>query len=129
MDQSLTRISQQNMSGIMHYILILALSVQCAPIKCMDIEANRLSTFTNWSHYDQAMPTRLARAGFFHNRQPDNDDTVQCFRCGIRLGSWYGRSSPWQEHVTHSPSCPFVAGTNRTNVAFLVTGTAERNHT
>lgn len=51
-------------------------------------------------------PTALARAGFFYVHE--DQDTVQCFYCGVRIYQWEQNDDPVMEHLTWGPDCWFA---------------------
>lgn len=71
----------------------------------MNIETNRLSTFTNWPASAPVDPIRIAKAGFFYTGEGTE---VQCFSCGGKISQWnYGDQVMWR-HRNMKPNCPFV---------------------
>ena len=60
--------------------------------------------------YPNLTPHSLARAGFFyHPASPEDieDDTCQCFLCGLQLGGWDEGDDPYEEHVKRQ-NCPWA---------------------
>lgn len=49
----------------------------------------------------------LANSGFFYYGQ---GDIVECYKCGINLGTWSVGDSPQVEHAKYSENCPIVKG-------------------
>lgn len=49
----------------------------------------------------------LADSGFFYFGQGDN---VECYKCGITLGTWSEGDQPRDEHAKYSENCPIVKG-------------------
>ena len=81
----------------------------------MDVEANRIQTFTqnNWPHPLEgfaATPAKLAASGFFLAPSGQYADRTVCFCCGVALVHWNKSSDPWDEHIRRSPSCGFITG-------------------
>ncbi|CAG4929921.1 unnamed protein product [Colias eurytheme] len=71
----------------------------------MNIESNRLNTFTNWPASAPVDPIRIARAGFFYT---GNGCEVECFSCRGKISEWnYGDQVMWR-HRLLSPNCSFV---------------------
>lgn len=71
----------------------------------MNIETNRLSTFTNWPASAPVDPIRIAKAGFFYTGEGTE---VQCFSCGRKISQWnYGDQVMWR-HRHMEPNCAFV---------------------
>jgi hypothetical protein len=57
--------------------------------------------------YERLTPTALAEAGFFYNPDADmpDDDTCNCFLCGLQLGGWEAGDDPFAEHVKREGVC------------------------
>ncbi|PIO14634.1 hypothetical protein AB205_0053550, partial [Aquarana catesbeiana] len=77
----------------------------------MEREASRLRTFRDWP--GSVSPSLLARAGFFYL---GTGDRVQCFSCGGILRSWEPGDRADTEHHKYFPTCPFLRGTEPSNV-------------
>ena len=71
----------------------------------MNVEAERLKTFSNWPYRDLVSPIDLAAAGFYYM---GNGDEVKCFSCRGRVLSWDRGDKPLEEHKKHFPNCPFL---------------------
>lgn len=71
----------------------------------MNIEENRLQTFTDWPPDTAVPPARIARAGFFSLNQ---DLAVECFSCGLRMSEWNYGDQVMARHRHLNPQCPFV---------------------
>lgn len=72
----------------------------------MNLEYNRLHTFTNWPASAPVDPARLARGGFFYTGEGTE---VQCFSCNCKISLWnYGDQVMWR-HRLLEPHCTFVA--------------------
>ncbi|XP_047524934.1 death-associated inhibitor of apoptosis 2-like isoform X1 [Pieris napi] len=71
----------------------------------MNIEANRLSTFTNWPASAPVDPIRIARAGFFYS---GNGTEVECFSCGGKISEWNYGDQVMGRHRMMDPNCLFV---------------------
>lgn len=86
----------------------------------MNLETNRLNTFTNWPPSAPVDPIRIARAGFFYTGQGTE---VECFSCGKKLSQWnYGDPVMWR-HRELSPNCVFVSNPALSgNVPVAITG-------
>ncbi|XP_050392846.1 baculoviral IAP repeat-containing protein 5 [Patella vulgata] len=70
----------------------------------------RLESFKVWPFDDdwKCTPQRLAEAGFYHCPTDQEPDAVCCFLCFKELDGWEPTDDPWEEHVKHSPNCPFL---------------------
>ncbi|XP_077316467.1 baculoviral IAP repeat-containing protein 7 isoform X1 [Lithobates pipiens] len=77
----------------------------------MEREASRLRTFRDWP--GSVSPHHLAQAGFFYL---GTGDRVQCFSCGGILRSWEPGDRADTEHHKYFPTCPFLRGTEPSNV-------------
>lgn len=71
----------------------------------MNIEENRLQTFIEWPPDAAVSPRRIAKAGFFFVNE---NLTVECFSCGLRISNWEYSDQVMATHRRLSPSCPFV---------------------
>lgn len=71
----------------------------------MNVEENRLQTFNEWPSDTAVSPSRIAKAGFFAINQ---DLTVQCFSCGVRISEWDYGDQVMAKHRRLNPQCPFV---------------------
>lgn len=72
----------------------------------MNVESNRLTTYTNWPVSAPVDPPRLARGGFFYTGEGAE---VQCFSCNGKISQWnYGDQVMWR-HRLLEPNCTFVA--------------------
>ncbi|XP_045535987.1 putative inhibitor of apoptosis [Papilio machaon] len=71
----------------------------------MNLEINRLNTFTNWPACALINPVRIAKAGFFYTGQGTE---VQCFSCSGKLSQWNcGDQVMWRHRMMY-PNCEFV---------------------
>ncbi|XP_015588680.1 baculoviral IAP repeat-containing protein 5 [Cephus cinctus] len=71
----------------------------------------RLETFVNWpfqSPNSQCNPERMAAAGFVAIGGNDEPDLVECFVCKKQMDGWDPDDDPWDEHVKHTTSCPYI---------------------
>ncbi|XP_049872457.1 death-associated inhibitor of apoptosis 2 [Pectinophora gossypiella] len=85
----------------------------------MNIETNRLSTFTNWPPSAPVDPIRIAKAGFFYTGEGTE---VQCFSCGGKISRWnYGDQVMWR-HRHLEPNCAFVVNPQLSGNVPLVLG-------
>lgn len=71
----------------------------------MNIEENRLQTFTNWPADAVVSPVRIAKAGFYSLNQ---NLTVECFCCGLQISEWDYGDQVMARHRQLRPTCPFV---------------------
>lgn len=72
----------------------------------MNVESNRLATFSNWPASAPVDSSRLARGGFFYTGEGTE---VQCFSCNSKISQWnYGDQVMWR-HRLLEPHCTFVA--------------------
>ncbi|XP_011258062.1 baculoviral IAP repeat-containing protein 5 [Camponotus floridanus] len=71
---------------------------------------NRIKTFNNWlfKASDKCNAKSMAAAGFYVIGDNNEPDLVECFICGKQLDGWEAHDDPWNEHVKHQSSCPFV---------------------
>lgn len=75
----------------------------------MNIEKNRLVTFSDWPYEDCLCSSKkMAEAGFFHVPSENEPDLVKCFLCLKELDGWEPEDDPWKEHKRHSPKCQFI---------------------
>ncbi|XP_023937777.2 death-associated inhibitor of apoptosis 2 [Bicyclus anynana] len=85
----------------------------------MNLETNRLNTFTNWPASAPVDPIRIAKAGFFYTGQGTE---VECFSCGRKISEWnYGDQVMWR-HRTLDPNCAFVVSPTQSGNVPLVLG-------
>lgn len=84
----------------------------------MNVETNRLNTFTNWPASAPVDPIRIAKAGFFYTGEGTE---VQCFSCGGKISEWnYGDQVMWR-HRNMEPNCAFVVNPQLSgNVALVL---------
>lgn len=71
----------------------------------MNIEENRLNTFTNWPSTAEVGPVRIAKAGFYYTGQGLE---VQCFSCGGKISEWNYGDQVMARHRRLDPNCQFV---------------------
>lgn len=78
----------------------------------MNIEQNRLNTFSNWnvSFIDKE---RLALFGFYYYGP---GDLVKCYFCGVEIGMWEDGDDVLADHKRWSPQCPLINGHHTINV-------------
>ncbi|XP_045769832.1 baculoviral IAP repeat-containing protein 7-B [Maniola jurtina] len=85
----------------------------------MNLETNRLNTFTNWPASAPVDSIRLAKAGFFYTGQGTE---VECFSCGGKISEWnYGDQVMWR-HRTLDATCAFVMNPTLSGNVPLVLG-------
>lgn len=82
----------------------------------MNVEENRLRTFSEWPSDTEVSPARIAKAGFF---AVNEDRTVQCFACGVRISEWNYGDQVMAKHRRLSPQCPFVLDPSTSGEYFL----------
>ncbi|XP_013138184.1 PREDICTED: E3 ubiquitin-protein ligase XIAP [Papilio polytes] len=86
----------------------------------MNLEINRLNTFTNWPACALINPVRIAKAGFFYTGQGTE---VQCFSCNGKLAQWNCGDQVMGRHRMMSPNCAFVLDPQSSgNVPFMPGG-------
>lgn len=62
----------------------------------MNIEKNRLVTFSDWPYEDCLCSSKkMAEAGFFHVPSENEPDLVKCFLCLKELDGWEPEDDPW----------------------------------
>lgn len=71
----------------------------------MNVEENRLRTFTDWPANAAVDATRLAKAGFYYSGHALE---VQCFLCGIKISDWNYGDQAMARHRQAAADCPFV---------------------
>lgn len=71
----------------------------------MNVEENRLRTFTDWPANAAVDATRIAKAGFYYSGHALE---VQCFLCGIKISDWNYGDQAMARHRQAAPDCPFV---------------------
>lgn len=71
----------------------------------------RLETFSK-SHWPfdsgPCTPIKMAEAGFYFCGTISTPDWVRCVVCHHEMDGWEETDIPWEEHVQHKPSCPFI---------------------
>lgn len=79
----------------------------------LNIEANRLKTFENWtvSFMDKH---QLALLGFYYYGP---SDMVKCYFCGVEIGMWEEGDDVLTDHMRWSPSCNLIRRNETNNVA------------
>ncbi|XP_054005935.1 putative inhibitor of apoptosis [Hylaeus anthracinus] len=77
----------------------------------MNVEENRLQTFTNWPENAAVDAARIAKAGFYYSGQAVE---VQCFLCGIKISDWNYSDQAMVRHREAAPDCPFVQNPSNT---------------
>ncbi|KAL6267679.1 hypothetical protein P5V15_000754 [Pogonomyrmex californicus] len=71
---------------------------------------SRRKTFDKWpfNESNKCNADCMAAAGFYVIGNNDEPDLVACFICNKQLDGWEPNDDPWNEHVKHNPTCPFV---------------------
>ncbi|XP_015599777.1 baculoviral IAP repeat-containing protein 7-A [Cephus cinctus] len=71
----------------------------------MNVEENRLRTFSDWPVNAAVDPARIAKAGFYYTGSLLE---VQCFLCGAKISEWNYGDQVMARHRQLQPNCPFV---------------------
>ncbi|XP_031630939.1 death-associated inhibitor of apoptosis 2-like isoform X2 [Contarinia nasturtii] len=71
----------------------------------MNVEENRLQTFSNWPEDAPVEAGRVARGGFFAT---GTGLEVQCHWCGLRISEWDYGDQVMGKHRRLKPGCPFI---------------------
>ncbi len=79
-------------------------------------EQSPLKSFALWSSSAQSDPEKLAAAGFFYT---GDDDTCQCFFCGLKLRNWRRSNDPWDTHRRYASHCVLIRGEACGNVPLI----------
>lgn len=83
----------------------------------MNVEENRLGTFSEWPANAAVDATRIAKAGFYYTGRGLE---VQCFLCGTRISNWNYGDQAMVRHRVAEPTCPFVSNPTATcNVPYV----------
>ncbi|KAL3882081.1 hypothetical protein ACJMK2_028453 [Sinanodonta woodiana] len=62
----------------------------------------RLDSFKTWRGCREVNMSNLSENGFFCTEQ---GDSVQCYLCGVIIGTWTVGMDPFLEHVRNAPYC------------------------
>ena len=76
-------------------------------------EGVRLASFKDFPITIPVSAMRLAQAGFHYTGERD---VVKCFSCGVTYQGWQMGDRPTVVHARISPNCPFVQGSDTTNL-------------
>lgn len=87
----------------------------------MNVEENRLQTFSDWPRDAEVTPERIAKAGFFSTR---NGLEVECFSCHAKISNWNYGDQVMEKHRTLSPNCSFVLNPLTTENVPLISPTS-----
>ncbi|XP_066156165.1 death-associated inhibitor of apoptosis 2 isoform X1 [Euwallacea fornicatus] len=88
----------------------------------MNIEQNRVNTFTEWPADAAVSPQRIAKAGFYSTNQGLE---VECFACHSKISSWNYGDQVMARHRSLNPECPFVLNPGTSgNVPSVITPTS-----
>ncbi|XP_069044118.1 baculoviral IAP repeat-containing protein 1-like isoform X3 [Lepisosteus oculatus] len=68
-------------------------------------ECSRMESYFQWPSDSAAVPSKLAKAGFFYTGE---EETVQCFQCGGRISHWPEGADPVQEHQKIFSQCQYI---------------------
>ncbi|XP_018331076.1 death-associated inhibitor of apoptosis 2 [Agrilus planipennis] len=71
----------------------------------MNVEENRLQTFSDWPPDTAVNASRIAKAGFYYTKQAL---IVECFACKVQISTWNYGDQVMALHKRMSPNCPFV---------------------
>lgn len=71
----------------------------------MNVEQNRLNTFSEWPVNAAVDSVRIAKAGFYYTGHALE---VQCFLCGAKITRWEYGDQVMARHRQIEPNCPFV---------------------
>ena len=66
---------------------------------------NRLKTFKNWPKQIRQNKYSLASSGLFYTNE---NDTCECFSCGVRLSQWGPYDDPLTEYKKWYAGCLFL---------------------
>ncbi|XP_046435566.1 baculoviral IAP repeat-containing protein 7-like isoform X2 [Neodiprion fabricii] len=77
----------------------------------MNVEENRLRTFSDWPSNAAVDCNRIARAGFYYTGRSLE---VQCFLCGGKITEWNYGDQVMARHRQLDPNCPFVLNPSST---------------
>lgn len=77
----------------------------------MNIEENRLQTFTDWPANAAVDAARIAKAGFYYSGYGLE---VQCFLCGVKISDWNYGDQAIVRHRLAEPNCSFVQNPSST---------------
>ncbi|XP_076245579.1 death-associated inhibitor of apoptosis 2 [Calliopsis andreniformis] len=89
----------------------------------MNVEENRLQTFSEWPANATVDATRIAKAGFYYSGRGME---VQCFLCGTKISDWNYGDQAMVRHRQAAPDCPFVQNPSNTcNVPLIPISTNE----
>ncbi|XP_066586499.1 death-associated inhibitor of apoptosis 2 isoform X2 [Prorops nasuta] len=77
----------------------------------MNVEENRLRTFSDWPTTAVIDAGRVAKAGFYYTGHAQE---VQCFLCGEKVSEWNYGDQAIVRHRQVSPNCPFVIDSSST---------------
>ncbi|XP_017799080.1 PREDICTED: putative inhibitor of apoptosis [Habropoda laboriosa] len=77
----------------------------------MNIEENRLKTFSDWPANAPVDAARIAKAGFYYSGCALE---VQCFLCGVKISDWNYGDRAIVRHQLAEPGCPFVQNPSST---------------
>ncbi|CAK9831205.1 Death-associated inhibitor of apoptosis 2 [Anthophora retusa] len=84
----------------------------------MNIEENRLKTFSDWPANAPVDAARIAKAGFYYSGCALE---VQCFLCGVKVSDWNYCDQAIVRHQLAEPDCPFVQNPSSTCNVPLIT--------
>ncbi|KAL4233680.1 Baculoviral IAP [Mactra antiquata] len=83
----------------------------------MNYEWARYKTFQTFPEKSPVTPMRLARAGFYY---AGDGEEATCFSCELKNQQWSCHEAVFDTHKRLSPNCPFIKGTDETNVPIHV---------
>ncbi|XP_076230544.1 death-associated inhibitor of apoptosis 2 [Nomia melanderi] len=91
----------------------------------MNIEKNRLQTFSDWPANAPIDATQLAKAGFYYT---GHEDVVICAYCKGVLKKWERGDDPNVAHRIHFPQCDFYLHQNADDVTASLTELGIQTH-
>uniref|UniRef100_A0A0K0DT86 UBC core domain-containing protein n=1 Tax=Strongyloides stercoralis TaxID=6248 RepID=A0A0K0DT86_STRER len=99
------------------------LVVQTQDNHIMKSEMARFLSFHSWPHnnFPLAVPSYMARSGFYHSSQRNAPDRCFCFACNLCLATWEASDDPIQEHERYSQKCSHFKNECQYNIPMNVT--------
>uniref|UniRef100_A0A0N5B3Y3 UBIQUITIN_CONJUGAT_2 domain-containing protein n=1 Tax=Strongyloides papillosus TaxID=174720 RepID=A0A0N5B3Y3_STREA len=99
------------------------LVVQTQDNHIMKSEMARFLSFHSWPHnnFPLAVPSYMARSGFYHSSQRSATDRCFCFACNLCLATWEANDDPIQEHERYSQKCSHFKNECQYNIPMNVT--------
>ncbi|CEF65368.1 Ubiquitin-conjugating enzyme, E2 domain and Baculoviral inhibition of apoptosis protein repeat domain and Ubiquitin-conjugating enzyme/RWD-like domain-containing protein [Strongyloides ratti] len=99
------------------------LVIQTQDNHIMKSEMARFLSFHSWPHnnFPLAVPSYMARSGFYHSIHRDAVDRCFCFACNLCLATWEANDDPIQEHERYSQKCSHFKNECQYNIPMNVT--------